>query len=66
MVAEEEPQALQAIKPILRDRRDVVLERMTKHETALRESFAALEILDYRRSFDDCVALVKKAFGEVI
>ncbi len=63
MVAEKEPQALQEIKPILRDRRDVVLERITKHETALRESFAALEVLDYRRSFDECVELVRKAFG---
>jgi hypothetical protein len=29
----------------------------------LREAFAALEILDYRRSFDECVELVRKALG---
>lgn len=63
MVAEKEPQALDAIKPILRDRRDVVLERMKNQEAMLRESFAALEVLDYRRSYDECIALAKRAFG---
>jgi len=63
MVMENEPQALEAIKPILRDRRDVVLERMKAQEAMLRESFAALEVLDYRRSYDECVALAKRAFG---
>lgn len=63
MVAEKEPQALREIKPLLRDRRDIVLQRVTAHEAALRETFAALEILNYRRNFDECVALVKKALG---
>lgn len=62
MVAENEPKALQQIRPILRDRRDAVLSRIALQEAALKENFAALEILDYRRSFDECVALVKKAF----
>lgn len=62
VVAEKEPQALQQIKSVLRNHRDVVLERIKTHETALRETFAALEILDYRRNFDECVALVKKTF----
>ena len=64
MVAEKEPAALQQIKPVLRDRRDVVLERIARHEAALRESFAALEVLDYRRSFDECVELTRKVFGK--
>ena len=64
MVTEKEPEALSEIKPVLRDRRDVVLERITKYEANLREDFAALEVLDYRRSFEECVALVRKAFGE--
>lgn len=62
MVAEKEPGALEAIKPVLRDRRDVVLQRVAAHEAALREAFAALEVLDYRRSFDECIALLRKAF----
>ncbi len=63
MVAEQEPKALEAIKPVLRDRRDVVLERMNMHEAALREAFAALEVLDYRRGYDECVALARNAFA---
>jgi predicted nucleotidyltransferase component of viral defense system len=63
MVTEKEPAALQQIKSILRDRRDVVLQRIAAHDEGLRESFAALEVLDYRRSYDECVALVKKAFA---
>lgn len=63
MVLEKEPKALDAIRPILRDRRDVVLARMTAQEAPLREEFATLEILDYRRSYDECVALARKAFA---
>jgi len=63
MVVEKEPKALESIKPILRDRRDVVLKRMKTHESALRETFAALEVLDYRRSYDECAALVRNAFA---
>ena len=62
MVTEKEPKALQHIRTILRDRRDAVLGRIESQEAALKENFAALEILDYRRSFDECVALVRKAF----
>jgi hypothetical protein len=63
MVTEKEPAALHQIKSILRDRRDVVLQRIAAHDEGLRESFAALEVLDYRRSYDECIALVKKAFA---
>ena len=63
MVTEMEPDSLIEIKPILRDRRDVVLERIAKQDAALRETFAALEVLEYRRSYDECVTLVKKAFA---
>lgn len=59
MVSEKEPEALQKIEPVLRDRRDVMLERISSQETALRETFAALEILDYHRSFDECIAIVR-------
>jgi len=61
-VAEKEPNALQQIKPVFRDRRDVVLQRIVTHEQALRETFAALDVLDYRRTFDECVTLSRKAF----
>jgi len=62
MIAEKEPEALWQIKPILRDRREAVLARIAGAETALREAFAELEALEYHRSYDECVQLVKTAF----
>jgi hypothetical protein len=61
MVAETEPEALLQIQPILRGRRDAIIARIAAQDSALRETFAALEALDYRRSFDECVKLVRTA-----
>jgi len=61
MVQEKEPTALTQIRPILRDRRNAILARIESQETALRETFAALEVLEYRRSFDECVELARAA-----
>lgn len=63
MVTEREPDALWTIKPILQGRRETVLQRIATQDAALRENFAALEILDYRRSYDECVELTKQALG---
>jgi predicted nucleotidyltransferase component of viral defense system len=61
MVAEMEPASLVAIRPVLRSRRDVVLARIAAQDATLREDFAALEVLDYRRSYDECIRLVSEA-----
>jgi len=61
LVTEKEPAALWKIKLVLRGRRDIVLGRIAENEANLREEFAALEIIEYRRSFDECVELVKKS-----
>ena len=50
MVAEKEPRALWKIEPVLGDRRDTVLQRIASQDAALRQTFAELEVLDYRRS----------------
>ncbi len=63
MVAEKEPGALAGIKPILQGRRESIMARIGKYETDLRETFAALETIDYRRSFDECVELATKALN---
>ena len=62
MVAEKEPESLQQITSILRKRRDVVLQRIATHDQVLREAFAALNVLNYRRTFDECIARVRKVF----
>ena len=64
MVADNEPDALLEIKPILTGRRDVILARVQKYESAFRETFAALEVLDYRRTFDECLERAKEALSD--
>jgi len=59
LVAEKEPAALREIAPVLRDRRVAVLEWIASREANLREDFGNLEILEYRRSFDECVKRVR-------
>jgi len=63
MVAELEPQALSEISTILRDRRALILERIERYDSVLRESFAELATFEYIRSFDECVEIVTDAFG---
>jgi predicted nucleotidyltransferase component of viral defense system len=60
VVAEKEPNALNQIRPVLRDRRDSVLSRMAQSDRQLRSDFAELEVLDYRPSYDDCARIVKQ------
>jgi len=64
MVVENDPAALQSIRPILQERRAVILQRMELHEEALRETFAALEILDYRRSYDESVEIMRAVLND--
>lgn len=61
MVAEMEPTSVEEIGPILRRRRDDILGRIERHHDDLRESFGALTALEYRRSFEDCVQIVREA-----
>jgi hypothetical protein len=49
MVAELEPHALPAISTILRDRRALILARIARYDLILRESFAELATLEYKR-----------------
>ena len=63
MVAEMDSQALLEIRSQLSERRDVVLARIERREPLLRETFEALAVLDYRRSFDQCVKLVRDALS---
>lgn len=59
MVAEWEPDVLTELAPILRSRRDAILSRVQRHEAFLRENFRELAVLDYQRTFDECVSILK-------
>ena len=61
MVAEREPEAIQRIPQILRERRHAVLSRLESGDAILRKTFAQLEALEYRRSYAECVAILKEA-----
>ena len=61
MVIEQEPAALDAIQPILRDRREVVMKRINEHGASLREAFGALDAMNYKRTYDECVEMAKEA-----
>jgi predicted nucleotidyltransferase component of viral defense system len=61
LVAEKEPEALLQIKPVLRDRSEIILARIADGDRQLRRDFAELEVLDYRPTYDECLAAVKKA-----
>lgn len=64
MVAECEPDALESIKPVLLERRTVILDRMERNEETLRETFAALEVLDFKTSFDESVEIVRGVLSD--
>lgn len=61
LVAEREPGMLMDAQHVLRARRAVVLEQITEQEEALREDFAALDVLEFQPSFEQCVDTVRKA-----
>jgi len=63
LVAEKEPDALKSITPILRDRKDVIMARIKASDANLRDDFANLEVLEYRRSYDECVKIVSKVLN---
>lgn len=62
LVAEKEPRALNEIRPVLRDRKDVVLARVAAEDEYLRREFAQLEVLEFRPSYDECLEMVKGVF----
>ncbi len=65
LVAEREPEALKEIEPVLRDRRSAVLTRISDSDKQLRDAFENLEILEFKRSYDECVAIVRKVLERV-
>ena len=65
LVAEREPEALNEIEPILRDTRKIVLARIADADRQLRSEFSELEVLDFRPSYDDCIAIVRKTLNRI-
>lgn len=64
LVAERAPQAMTEIKPLLRERRDAILARLSSGDRTLRKTFAQLEVLEYRRTYHQCVRIVRKVLNQ--
>jgi len=60
LVAHKKPEALAGIASILRARRDALVRRLAAHDADLREDFAALEVLDFSPSYEECVEVIKR------
>ncbi len=60
MVAEKERKEIPRIRFVLQERRDVILQRLASGDKILRTTFDALETLEYRRTYDECLKVVKK------
>ena len=63
LVAEKDPKALNDIRQILRDRKDLVLTRISDADKQLRSDFAELEVLDFHPTYDDCLTIVRRVFN---
>ncbi|MEW6690414.1 MAG: nucleotidyl transferase AbiEii/AbiGii toxin family protein, partial [Pseudomonadota bacterium] len=63
LVAQREPAALRQIQPILADRAETILERIEDWSEALREDFLALDVLDDRPAFDDCIGVIREVLS---
>lgn len=63
LVATKDPNALLSIRQILNAKRDEILRHLETHDAPLRTTFAALETLDYRPSYEQCVAIVRRTLA---
>ncbi len=63
LVAGKELDVLTKIAHILEARRDALMRRLAVRNTALREDFAALDVLDFSPSYDECVEILRKALA---
>ena len=59
LVATREPGAIESIRPMLRERREIICTRIAAGEKALRTAFSGLDTLEFRPGFDECVRIVE-------
>ncbi len=64
LIAAREPGAIESIRPILRERREIIRTRIATGEKALRTAFSGLDTLDFRPDFDECVRTVEDVLAK--
>ena len=64
LVAGREPDALAKIARILHARREAIMRPLAAREAALREDFAALDVLEFSPSYNERVELMERSFDQ--
>ena len=59
LIATREPGALESIRPILRERREVIRTRIATGAKALRTAFSGLDTLEFKPGYDECTRIVE-------
>ncbi len=61
-VLDKAPEAIHEIAPIIQAYRSELSERVEKHYPALQEEFEALDLLDTRKTLEDCIGALQRSF----
>jgi hypothetical protein len=64
LVATRDPRAIETIRPILRMQGPALRERIATGCKALRTAFGALDTLEFKPSYDECVRIVSKTLDD--
>jgi len=64
LVATRDPGAIETVRPILRAQRTAIRERIASGGKALRTAFEALDTLDFRPTYDECLRIVARTLDE--
>lgn len=64
LIATREPGAIESIRPILRERREIIRTRIATGAKALRTAFSGLDTLEFRTGFDECVKIVEDVLAK--
>ena len=64
LISTREPGAIESIRPILRERGEIIRTRIATGAKALRTAFSGLDTLEFKAGFDDCVRIVEDVLGK--
>lgn len=60
MLAEKAPAEMPKLREIMEEQRGALLSRLSSADRILRTTFAELELLDYQKSYDECLDIVTR------
>ena len=64
LIATREPAAIESIRPILRERSNIIRKRIATGEKALRTAFSGLDTLEFKPGYDECVRIVENVLAK--